>query len=193
MNFQGLFSFALVLLFAAILFTLNGQSNHLGTGLSYAKQIALEIENDSFRRSELEQNLGFLIERTVEMESMKPSFSASKLKEKLAANIASFFASVEESSRNDLLVSFRLVETASGRPMEVMKSKNRKKLAGEDLAEQLAVSVLPITQHEKTVEVSFTGGLLKNRLVAGEIGSGNFTQFYVIPVNYSKTFTVVSP
>lgn len=182
-NSKGMVSFLIVVVFLFNLLSIESYNSESREELMKGEEIALELEKSSFYRNQLETAIDSLIERTVKEEIEKGNAEEEKLKVKINKELMNFFQETEKRFQETPRIRFFLKDNLSNYKIEL---KEGKKVEEKDLNEIVKVIVFSLDEKLYLVEVSFTGGLMKKRGVFALIELPSVTQFFFIPIDYSK-------
>lgn len=139
---------------------------------------AIEMEKAFFRRAEIENNIDFLIKKTIEKEILSKNTDPKKIKEKVAQKIAEF---AEQNTRQD----------EKEQTYFFMENSEKKEVETQALEKTMQVVVLnngKIT----AAQLFFTGGEHKDTVLKAKIRHQHFSNEFTIPVGYSVEVLVTT-
>lgn len=174
MNSKGIFSAALLLFFIALTVKAGGLETSFSKETSKTQRMLLEIEKNSFLRTELETNTDFLIKQSVFLAStINPENEF--VKEFTASNMDRFILMTKElrGNKTDFFLENKNTLEKSGFSKEAFKElTNIMVLRGKNFYE---------------AEFNFTGGINKDRVFGAQIKSQNSSlDFFITPGYKSK-------
>ena len=191
MRGKGFFAFVMVIFFMLAAVESAGRSSSSFRSFSEANRIAMELESQNMLRTNLENNLDFVVEKTMRRQILLGNSDPVQLKLALDEKVFSFLQETQKSARPRNLEFFgatvygnRYSENAAGTAHErlSMEFMNRNSVA---FVERFGGAWI--------AEYHFSGGLYRNNTVMGRIVSeDNETRtVFFLPAGYSKTVMVV--
>lgn len=175
---RGIFSFMLVLIFLIGYIGFFAQENYSNAKIGKAIVIAMELEKGNFLRTVLEENSDRIIEEELEKGLREKNIQARILEERIAGRLVNYFSEMREEYGVEFFVKEK------GVLFEV-----REELSVDGLKELFSVNVVNFGVGVFG-ECEFHGGLLKNKVVVGEIRVGDSKSLFEIPIGYYISETV---
>lgn len=179
MNKKGLFSFALVLLFASAHIAFFEQENYSQKKIGNAILTAIELEQGNVQRTLLEENVDKVIKKEIEEALGEKALKAEKIKERVSFELMDFFSNMAGKEGIEFFI-------MSGNGLVSKKEV----LSKETLEQLISVNVVKIG-NAYFAESTFTGGMLKNKIVCGGINFPNSKTVFSIPVGYTIKAAVI--
>ena len=181
---RGFFSFLLVLGFLSVLLVLQGYSAMLYQASSLSLQVMLELEHASFQRTLLEQGTDFMVERGIQLESVKQNFNPELVNHAILSRLFAYYASQSESSPGSLV---RFGEARGVLDYASLQSVHVQPF--QSVHESFKTLVVPLGE-AYAVTFSNTGGLLNDTILVGFLETEYQESFFAIPVDFSMTVVV---
>jgi len=189
MNMRGIFSFILLLLFIQILLISAGINSGISREMKETENILLEMEIASLKRTELEQNMDFLIRKTVEREVMLFNSEPAIIEQKLNQEIDSFVNKCENVYNSSPKLNFNLIQDFLR--LKIPPKKLRKKLRKGELHDYFNVIVLNLEESVFVVEFDYSGGVMKDYRFFATISQPKTEQIFEVPAGYTQIVMVV--
>gem|GEM_PF-2755979 len=173
---KGFFSIILVLAVLELSLSVLDAKNAVAKETQAISKQTLEIEKAFFRRAEIENNVDFLVKKTLEKELLAKNLDPQKIRQKVAERITNFSKSFGKDKEK---TSFFIEE-----------NHNKNAIAQERLED--ATQVLVVSQKGITFAVFyFTGGINNDKKFKAEISEGNYFSQFEMPAGYMAKAVVV--
>ncbi|MBI4053568.1 MAG: hypothetical protein HY394_06050 [Candidatus Diapherotrites archaeon] len=191
MRGKGFFAFVLVIFFLLAATESAGRQSSSFRSFSEAHRIAMELESQNMLRSNVENNLDFVVEKTMRRQILLGSTDPAQLKLALDEKVFSFFLETQKNARPRNL-EFSGATVYGNRYSENAGAAAQEKLSMEFIGRN-SVAFVELAGGAWIAEYHFSGGLYRNSAVIGRIVSEDnetMTVFF-LPAGYSKTVVVV--
>ncbi|RLG18087.1 hypothetical protein DRN67_04540 [Candidatus Micrarchaeota archaeon] len=169
MNNKGILCFTILLAFASMQLDFLNESSNAREQLQRVKATAIEAEQLNAIRTAIEINTDMIIEQAMQAKLLQDK-EAEEIKRAVNQNLLRFARAVEETFQEN--------------PQTVFHS-SKGPLTLQFLNENSKVNVIKADNKVITAEYTFTGGLLKNKVVFAEIRGDHVSQIFQIPAGYT--------
>ncbi len=187
---RGIYSFVLVFVFMASALMIAGAQGRIEKSLSEGTLTAMEIENASFARFELEENTDAIIEETIDSEVKAGNHNGFILNKKIAGELQKYYDSIKEDPALGARASFFEVKTSGLSKNFTPKTKPLKSL--KSIEKNCKTIVVNLKEHVFLVRFEFTGGILRDKAILGRIKTRNSEQYFLLLPSYSIERLVVA-
>lgn len=190
MKEKAFISIAIFVLFIPALMQLSLMQSLSKNSMNEIEAIALKAEKASLLRKELEINSDKIIRETIINEIKKNNLNHESIKEKISEKLFTYFKGFEETHYFEPKTSFWLVES-KGYSYNGLLSGKKKELEMQDIKENSQLIVSSINEGMTFAEFYFTGGIEKDKAIAGLIEFNGLKEFFLLPIGYAQKLEVI--
>ncbi len=183
---RGIYSFVLVFAFIFFGALLAGTGAEIGKSMSAGLETALEAERASFARFQLEENTDFVVRQIIESEILAGNTSGGLVNKRIAEGLERLYFESGEKNSGIEIKFFESRVTSSG----FIPGEMKKPLKG--IEKYCKTVIVRVKENVFLARFEFTGGLMKNTAITGQISAGKARQFFRLLPGYSIEEVVVA-